>query len=495
MSRGNGSPRVSIPVWPTHEDDLYGPAATVPWSRMLSASMLLAPTVSGVLTGSLGFLPMLDADRTTLELDLRPDALFADSQPITADDVLASLNLAWGIGLRDDDDWRWRNVTDIRLSESGSVLITLSEPDAAIPALLASWRVPILPANWITAVEGSGSPGPPPASGCFQLLAATSNDIEYTRNDGFFQLGRPRLAGVTCIAPTNALSRSTALVTGDVDLLIDAPLLEVPTLRENPEISLVGGPANGLTMVQVNLVGPELQDRRLRVLFAAAISRAPLLDAAVAGEGRPATTLIPADSWAGLELPEETLAPAAVRTGLEELGLLPGIELRLVAPIGDASLANACVQLQEQLAWAGFSLTIDLLTDDEMVRELRSGDWDLVLATMPWWQDPHELIWPLVTSDGPFNQMTYRNPRVDYLASMACRARGIEERAAHYRSIQEIVANEVPLIPLYFGSYFDAMTTAIRNYPVYAPESAAALAQATFDPTSTSAHGYTLAGD
>ena len=138
--------------------------------------------------------------------------------------------------------------------------------------------------------------------------------------------------------------------------------------------------------------------------------------------------------------------------------------------------------LQEQLAWAGFALALDLLDDGEMERELREGQWDLMIRTLPWWNDPHELVWPLLTTRGPDNVGAFHSSRIDYLAQLACRARGEVDRARLYQAIQQEVVREVPVIPLYFGNYFDAMSTAWADYLAYPPESVTAMARATFHP-------------
>ena len=477
---GSRLPRVSLPVWPTREADLFGPAATVPWARLLSTSTLLGVDASGMVGAGLSLRPILSPDRLELELEIRPDALFADGTLVTTEDVIASLNRAWAVGLRGPDAWRWRELAAIARKDERQVALILHQPDASIPALLASWRCPILPASWLDTVEFTPAPVIPASSGLFQLQSVDAGRIDYVRNNGYYHVGYPRLSGLSCLAPTSLLSRGTELVTGEIDLLIDLPLLDVPMTRENPECAIVGGHSNRLTLLHLNLVNQPLGDRRFRTLLANSVNRQDVLDVAIAGEGRPATSLIPPDAWAGLDTPENVGDPAEVRAELESLGYLPGIELRLVAPIGDASLANACVTLQEQLAWAGFALALDLLDDGEMERELRDGQWDLMIRTLPWWTDPHELVWPLLTTRGTGNLGGFHSSRIDYLAAMACRARGELERSRLYQSIQQEVVREVPVIPLYFGNYFDAMSTAWADYLPYPPESAAAMTTARF---------------
>jgi peptide/nickel transport system substrate-binding protein len=284
---------------------------------------------------------------------------------------------------------------------------------------------------------------------------------------------------VLCTATPPDIPRTTELVTNEVDLLIDVPLLDVPTLREDPGIRLAGGPTNRLCVLLLNLDRPVISDPRVRRLLSTAIDRQALVKAATGNEAVPASALIPTEHWAGLDYTIDTADPGDVRDQLAALGEPPGMELRLVASDADASLANACVLLQEQLAWAGIALSLDLLDAGAMGGTMEEGGWDLLMAHTPFWRDPHELIRPLVTGDGAFNRGGYANPRVDYLANLAARSRHTSYRAGFYRTIQEIVATDVPVIPLYFPNYYDGMSTRLQNYPFLPPVSAAAMCQVT----------------
>jgi ABC-type transport system substrate-binding protein len=101
------------------------------------------------------------------------------------------------------------------------------------------------------------------------------------------------------------------------------------------------------------------------------------------------------------------------------------------------------------------------------------------MTYMPWWRDPHELIRPLVVSDGVMNASGYASNRVDYLAGLACRARDHAERSYLYHAIQEIIARDVPVIPLFFPNHYDATNERLESYPFFPPESAAAMARVT----------------
>ncbi len=474
--RGYGIPRVGLPNFPTG-DPVSGIGA--PWATLLATSPLLTVSPGGRISGGLAMSWSMSKDRDELELRIRPDALFADGSRILADDVVASANLAREIYEGTPEAWRWEHINLVESLPDNVVRLSLSAPDASIPALLASHLLPILPTAWVASGwDREGGPFPP-ASGSFQLQSVSNDLLRLTRNNAFFQVGRPRLAGVICRPPSETMLRTTDLVTSGVDLLIDAPLLDVPMLREDPGITLVGGPANRLCLLAVNLQGSTMADVRLRRLVSSAIDREALVAGATATEAAPASVLIPGDHWAGLDYTVEAIDADDVRAELTALGKPPGIELRLVASNADASLANACVLLQEQLAWAGIALSLDLLNEMEMQAEMNGGRWDMLMRYTDHWRDPHELVRPLVLSDGTRNAGGYVNSRVDYLAELASQASDNAYRAGFYQTIQRIVASDVPVIPLFFPNYYDAMSSRMENYPFFPPISASAMHQAT----------------
>lgn len=474
QSGGYGIPRVSLPDFPS------GPAVSglgAAWATFLTRSPLLTVSPEGRILGGLAMSWDVNPDRNRLELRIRPDAVFADGTRIMADDVVASAIHARE-GYEDTpESWRWEHIESVEPAPDNVVRLSLSAPDSSIPALLASHLLPILPKAWI-ASGWDRERGPyPPASGPFQLQSASDERMRFGRNDGFFQVGRPRLAGVLCNAPSESMLRTTDLVTSGVDLLIDAPLLDIPMLREDPGITLVGGPTNRLCLLAANLRSPAMFDVRFRRLLSTAVDREALVAGATGAEAIPASMLVPAGHWAGLDDAGEAIGAEKVRLGLAELGFPPGIELRLVASDTDASLANACVLLQEQFAWAGIALSLDLLNEAEMRSEMSGGRWELVMRYTGFWRDPHELIRPLVVSDGTQNRGGYVNHRVDYLAGLASRASDNGYRAGFYQTIQRIVASDVPVIPLFFPNYYDAMSARLQDYPFYPPVSAAAMHQ------------------
>ncbi|MGB3328559.1 MAG: hypothetical protein WBA46_06355, partial [Thermomicrobiales bacterium] len=102
-------------------------------------------------------------------------------------------------------------------------------------------------------------------------------------------------------------------------------------------------------------------------------------------------------------------------------------------------------------------------------RTLANRDYDLFITYTPPWCDPHELVRPLLHSDGPDNLMGYRNSLVDRLIERAIADPDQATRADAYKRIQEVLLVEVPLIVLFFPNYYDAMSARIQEYGWYPP--------------------------
>jgi peptide/nickel transport system substrate-binding protein len=208
-------------------------------------------------------------------------------------------------------------------------------------------------------------------------------------------------------------------------------------------------------------------------LLASAIDRTALVAGAIANLGTPSERLLPSGHWAaGDDAPSIETSPEQVRQGLAEMGITPGLPLNLIASEHDASIANTCVLLQDQLAFAGFAVNLELLSDAEMETAIKDGAYDLRAVYSPYWRDPHELIHPLLSSDGMANRGGFSSQEVDVLLSQATSQPYPDYRAVRYGAVQRVASMLTPIIPLFTTRYIDAMSSRLVNYPSMIPVSA-----------------------
>jgi len=410
-----------------------------------------------------------------LEITLRPDAFFLDGAQLTADDVRWTLErLRYSASLI-SDAWRLENIWRIEAPDTHIVRITLNAPDASLVSSLAAPSLSIL-------AEASNPQRLRGGTGPFMVRFLGSDRAVFWRNPLFWQIGRPHFRALRISEIPDDTERSTALVTGMVDLVPDAPLLDIPTLQADPSVQLIGGPSNHLCLLHVNLRQGALQDVRVRQILSGAIDRVRVVKGATAGQGEASGLLFPSGSWVTGDVDDiEQQAPETVRAALAELGIRADLRLRLVTDNTDATLANTVIVLQEQLAYCGIALSVVLLEGEELANAIRFGEYDLLAGYTRPWRDPHELVRPLLASDGTANFSGYASPEVDGMIHGATFVSHREVRGERYLRLQERILADVPVIVLFRPYYFDAMTSRLANYGTLQPVTARGLMPATLD--------------
>ena len=492
-ARRSGLPRVALARLPVGPGIPGARRPEAGWIGSLCLDTLFEPAAvstdtessDGDLASGIAIAPAWSADRTTLTFGVRTGVVFPDGSLLTAADVVASIEHARDIADQGGSAWRFEHLDTIEETTDG-IRITLTQPDAAFPAVISDPSIPILPATTIARLGAWTIADLPAGSGPFSPGAVGNGErFDFVANEVFWQVGRPRLAGLSITGIEEDTQRTVALVTGKVDMIVDAPLLDIPSLRQDPSISLVGGPTNRACVLLTNYQHGPTSDRRLRQLIAGAIERSALVRVAAAKEATDEQTLFPKASWPGLDQPPDPTDWSASRETLAALGYPVGLPLRLIADDRDGSAANAAVLIQEQLSYVGIAITLDLLDEQALRRTLANRDFDLFITWTPAWLDPHELVRPLLHTDGPDNLMGYSNSLVDRLIERAISDPDRDHRATTYQHIQQILLVEVPLIVLFVPNAYDAMTSRLHDYEWYPPVRAFGMRTAWLEPPSS----------
>jgi peptide/nickel transport system substrate-binding protein len=225
-------------------------------------------------------------------------------------------------------------------------------------------------------------------------------------------------------------------------------------------------PGNGYTYLGFNHKDPRFADVRVRQAFAHAINKKELIDGVLLGLGREATGPYKPGTWAynpdvrrypyDLARARALLAEAGWKERNAE-GLLVkdgqpftfvlmtnqgNDERRKVAEIVQASLRELGVGVEIRiLEWASFL--------KEYVKKRR---FEAIILGWGIGQDPDQYdIWhSSKTGPDELNHISYRNPEVDALLEKGRSSCVQAERTQHYHRLQEILAEEQPIVFLYF---------------------------------------------
>lgn len=477
-----GFPLVALAAAP----DTLDPQRTAQLSARHLASLIygspLRPNTAGGVIPDGAIATLSTPDALSLTLYLRPGLGFHDGTPVRSRDVVASLARLADKAVSGKNAWRLEHVTRVTAPDDNRVTIALQQPDLALPASLAAGCAAILPSQRFAHGDPFAAGTPPPGTGPFMFHAWDAGGrVSLDRNPGYWRQPRPYVDGLLVSSLPEESSRTTAMVTLAVDVIEDAPLLDIPTLTQDTRITLVGGPSRRICALGLNLRRGQMRDVRLRRLVAAAIDRAALVKAATADQAVPSLTLFPDDFWGALKKSVPGADSGAVRQELTALGYPAGLSLSLLCPEQDATLANAAILLQEQFAQAGIAVTLQLLAPSVLDQSLAEGAYDVAISWQGPWLDPHELVRPLLASDGVENTGGYANPALDKLIDAANLPADQDVRADLYQRIQQTMLEDVPWIVLFHPSQYHATVARLQGMTAYADGSLAGLASAWFN--------------
>jgi peptide/nickel transport system substrate-binding protein len=283
-------------------------------------------TASGDVIGELAETIGHSSDHRRWTFTLRKDVAFHDGQPLTSEDVLATLSRQRPV-----------NVEEIRATGRLSLSVRLARPDPDFPRRLAGPRFVILPAG--------EEPGSANGTGPYVLNRFQPGVVaELTRNPTYWKPNRAHFDAVRLTALPEAISRQSALMTGEVDYADRIDPCGVALLRRIPTLSVVETPGSRHLALTMDSRKPPFDNADLRQALRHGISGQSLVERLLFGHGsigedhfRPedARALYRRSGHAGtVPLAADAASRDATRL-IVETAKLSGIEIKVVDPTGN----------------------------------------------------------------------------------------------------------------------------------------------------------------
>ena len=462
---------------------------------------LLARGPDGTLVPDLATRWTADASGRSWTFDLRPDATWHDGVPVTADDVVYTVNVLRDATYQGPGAGSWNEVTATAL-DPRTVRFDLATP---LGGFLELATQPIAPAHLledvpIEALADDPFGRAPVGSGPFVL---TELDDDHAVLDPAATVGlgapdaEPSPAAIPSdplgtIAPTHrpaiaepqlvkmefrffddSASLASAFEAGGLDAASGLDFADAAQAS-----SATAGarelryPGTTLTTVVLNLrpSHPELRDPAVRLALLEAIDRPAIVREAFAARAALADSPIPPTSWAFDATASPTVAadPAAAAKALKKAGWTkvderwrpPGAKaaysLELLSP--DAAMNPALHAVAEQVAaaWDALGLTVQLVAADPstpMADRLRKGEFGAAVVDISIGHDPD--LYPLLASSqtqtSGLNVAGLQDATLDGLLSAARQPGTDEARKAAYSALQTQLTAGRYVLPIAFA--------------------------------------------
>jgi peptide/nickel transport system substrate-binding protein len=396
------------------------------------------------------------ADGLTWTFELKKGVKFSDGKPLTAEDVVFSLDEA-----REsvNAEALFEAIKDVKATSPTTVVVTMKEPSAALLANLSSFNASIVPKDFGGLSEAEFGQSPV-GTGPFKLGPwKRGQSLTLERNTNYWDPERPFLDKVVVRGVPDENSRLSQLRGGQADVIQAPAYSQIEGLESTPGL-VVGQYAMGKAdMLDLNSTVPLFKSAKVREAIDLAIDRESIVSAALSGVGETAGSwLSPPVLYhnAGVEAPEQDVAKAKelLAEAVKEEGVDPSFTLQATA--GETYPTTASQIIQQDLEEAGFEVKLQPLDSSALIAQLSGGDHEASLVPLyPSLLDPSNLTAFYLATEGLFTKADIS--KETKLAEEGLLESDPEKRRQAYYALQQAVADQRYLITLDYSPYVWAM--------------------------------------
>lgn len=411
---------------------------------------LLTLTEDGEIEAGLAEQYEVSDDGRVYTFTLREGPTFHSGEPLTADDVVWSLEAQRAEGANESE--RLASIESVEAADERTVVVTLSQPDNDLLYLLTRRAGAVLQAEATNLQNTANGTGP------FILEDwNVGSSITLVRNDDYWG-EPPAISGVTFQYFTDQNAMVNALTTGDVDIVtgIDSDLI-VP-LQGDPDYVVNEGTTNGEFTLGFNNAREPFTDPAVRKAIRQAIDKEAYRElnngfGTIIGGPVP-----PTDPWYEDLTDVAPYDPDAARAALEQAGYGDGLELTLTWP-NLYAIRNAEF-VASQLAEVGITLDIEPVEFSVWLEQVYTNhDYDMTAVLHV---EPRDIG----NYANPDYYWQYDSPRVQELIQAAKVNPDPEESIEQRRKAARIIAEESPADWLILAADLTVARRGVTGYPL-----------------------------
>ncbi len=400
-------------------------------------------------------------DLSVWTFKLRADLKFHDGRAVTPADVVASFRHHMGADSVSAAKALVESITDVAAGGDDSVVFTLSGGNADFPWIVSDCHLAVFPAKDDGSIDWASGV----ATGPYMIDDLQPGVlVKYKRNPHYHKPGMPYFDAVEFVNIIDVTARTNALMTGEIDYMVDADMKTLPLLERNKslKISRVAG-LRHFTFSMNTQVAP-FDDLNVRMALKYAINREDIVNKAFLGNAKVANDdpLAPQIPFAINPQPIHSYDPNKAREYLAKSGL-DSLSVDLsVAETAFPNAIDAALLFKDSAAAAGIEINV--------VREADDGYWDNVwmakdFVGVDWLGKPtaDSLFTTVYASTGPWNDTRWHNERFDELLILGRAEADPAKRQEIYTEMQQILHDEGGALVLAYAFFIDAMSDKIAH--------------------------------
>jgi peptide/nickel transport system substrate-binding protein len=406
-------------------------------------------------------------DFLTYTFKIKPNLKFSNGDPVLAEDLVWSYERAMNAG--DDSVWTEivANLKSVEAPDDTTFIVNMKEPSPVSDATLTFFTLVIGDKSYFDEVGLDEYKKRPIGTGAYKLDEwRTGEFLRVVKNENFRDADKVVTESIRFNVVPDDNTRVMQLQSGEADIATYVSFARLDELANDPNLKVVKKESTEMRMLALNCDNGPTANVDVRKAIAMAIDREAIVKMVLFNHG----TL--ADSYLAQAVPYYSKPKTysydveAAKELLAGAGYPDGFDITLTTVSGNANYENMANLVKEQLSLIGINVEIELLeagTHNSKRNELKLG-----LFFGGWTSD----IPDPSQQTGYYCQPVmancvhtgWQNEEVIALAETAALEMDETKRAEMYKQIQQIYADEVPSIPIYYAPFANAMSKNVEGF-------------------------------
>lgn len=359
---------------------------------------------------------------------LRNDVTFQDGTPVTAEDVVFSLELY------KESEYQGSQISMMASAEAVDDSTVVCHLDTPYAPFLEGIVSPFICSKAYYESDPDAFVTSPMGSGPYKFVSrSTGSNVILTANEDYYR-GAPAIKDITFEVIPDVATKAIALQTGEVSFAeVDSSVLA--QLEANPAITIDEVSTSGFAYVSMNTEKDSFSDPLVRQAINYAIDRENLVQVCYDGKAEVNSNICAKHRFGySDEQQQYTYDPEKAKELLAEAGITTPYDLGelLVAE----KYSNLATVIQNDLKAVGLEVTISVKEFNAYISDLTSGNYDITALVMTLEGDTQSLEMAFITDYiGTANNARYSDADMDDLFNQTRVETDTEKRAELFNQI------------------------------------------------------------
>ncbi|MFU0784830.1 MAG: ABC transporter substrate-binding protein [Enterococcus gilvus] len=407
-------------------------------------------------------------DGLSVEVTLKSGLTWSDGQPLTAEDVIFTYEtkIAKENGAS-DTLWIGEKAVKVEKIDEQKVKFTLPEVDAAMLDQVAADTY-IIPKHVYENVEDMSKAQldvPPVGSGPYKFVEYKKGEyLKYEANDSYYG-GQPKEKNILLQIISNPDTAKVALQKGEVDAGLIQPA-DVKSMKKK-DLNIYSYSENRVGYMGVNGNSKKLKDKKVRQAMFYALNKPKMNKATYLNKDYYANAysiLPPNNKFYDKKVMKYKYSTKKAKKMVKEADA-EGTKLKLGYMTGDKIQRLQVNLIKESLEEVGFKVELSAVETAALVAEMqkpKTTKYDMYISGYIWGNDP-DAYKSQFKSDGDFNIMHYKNPKVDELFTKGSSELDTAKRKDIYNELQETIMEDAVFYPIVDNKKILAVNDSVKE--------------------------------